>query len=1543
MEFRVSLIAAIVVALFTSTSFLTNQLSSEREAVGTPARVADEKGAHAFDSVGSFFTQNKGQVSEPVRYYSTGNPSVAFRDDGVMFVARLAGEGDARKGIEESEPQPDFPVRSAFEERHVAESFAYLLRFDGSNHVSPVGVNRLSFNSNLFIGNDSNKWRTDVPNYEEVVYHDLYDGIDLVYHMGKTGLKYELAVNPGADPEAMTMSYEGIESLQADAAGLSIHTPLGEMRDSAPLAYQGPGQLVDCGFVRRGAFSYGFSCGDWDRSRPLIIDPLLYATFIGGSNLDGAWQAVVDETGDAYVMGGTYSVDFPVTPGALFRSLGGSEDAFVAKLDATGSALLYATYLGGTTGYDSAYSIAVDSSGCAYVTGNTRSLDFPTTPGAFDRTSNSQDAFVVKLNTTGNALEYSTFLGGSLDDGGLGIAVDKDGRAFVTGYTDSEDFPMTADAWDATLNGYVDAFVAKLNPLGSGIEYATFIGGAESENARSIALDASADMYITGWTMSTDFPVTSGAFDVTYNDGQKDALVVKLNSTGELAYATFLGGSGLDEGFSVTVDSFGNAYVTGNTNSTDFPVTPGAFDTSYNGGWDSFVAKLNAAGCALVFATFLGGSGDDVGFGVALDDAGNAYVGGSTASVSFPITAGAIDTSLNGSYDVFLSVLTPAGDALVYSTYLGGDDSDGGASVALDAAGAVYLAGETESHDFPVTPGAFDMNLKGPDGFVAKLTLPLPPGVADLAVFPSDIVLSPLPPYEDDTTVQLNATIRNIGGNYTKSTSARFEDGVPPSPRIGAERPLPPIPAGGGWNVSVTWTAFPEGVHQICVVADPDNIVAETDETNNIACVPAEVLSPPDLVPVNLGVIPSSHLQDMTVAQVNVTVRNDGGLPAGGFDALFFDDLNANGMPDGGESIGSFPISGLVGHSQANVSVQWTATPLGGHRICAYTDPPPGTVTESNETNNVMCIDVLVQPGPILRPDYVPVSPLPLPPVKVGMSSRVDLSIQIYNQGNGTATDDATVAFSEQSSPPFSTFVLTPLAPAATSSRFTATWISPAIPGTYLVSVDVDYYDNVTEWDETNNVYTWTIEVVAGPVTSMVVGGPNCTSPAMVTYVKSVTPLDLFVLDQSGLGIRNTTYRIDGGVPINYTATGTFFLAGEGEHNVNWRSLDWAGNLEDVSSRMLRVDDTAPATILSIGDPKYLVGGNFVTSFTPLTLMAVDGGVTPVGLDLTEYRLDGGNWKTYSSSFSLAGEGAHILEYRSRDLLGNTEAIQSMPMVVDDTPPATAISIGEPKYLTGGNFVKSSTPLALSAADGGVGSNSTFYRLWDDSWSQWGDYSTSYNLAGRNGTWYVEFLSFDYLGNTEAVRNETLILDDTPPATTISSSAPFTLTAADEGCGVNVMMYRIDGGSWTVYTGGFTLPEGEHTIYYHSVDNLGNVEQERSLAVKPAIEVEVIYKPIVALMFAIVLLVAGVWSSKRRPWKGGKDRMAVVKAFLLTSMPFVLAEAATGMASFLTGQLSMPPLVGAGTAVDMAILLAGILVAIPRIVRIEPSGTGEVI
>ena len=564
-------------------------------------------------------------------------------------------------------------------------------------------------------------------------------------------------------------------------------------------------------------------------------------------------------------------------------------------------------------------------------------------------------------------------------------------------------------------------------------------------------------------------------------------------------------------------------------------------------------------------------------------------------------------------------------------------------------------------------------------------------------------------------------------------------------------------------------------------------------------------------------------------------------------------------------------------------------------------------------------------------PDYLPMNPLPSSPTTVGLSLPIQLSIEVLNSG-GFENVKATLAFHNESSPssPFLKVQVLPIPAGSTSGPFTATWTSPATPCACHVVANVDYYDNVTESNETNNNYTWTVNVVAGPMTYLSIGNPNYTSTA--TYVKSTTPLNLLILDRSGLGIRNTTYTIDGGAPVNYTAAGTFFLTGEGEHTVNSRSLDWAGNLEDVSSRVLRVDDVPPATTLSIGDPKYLLGGNFVTSSTPLTLLAVDGGVTPVGLDYTEYRVDGGNWKTYSSSFPLAGEGAHTLEYRSRDLLGNSEAVQSMQMVVDDTPPATAISIGEPKYQIGGDFIKSSTPLTLSAVDGGVGPNSMFYRLWGGSWSSWQEYSSSFNFAGRDGTWYVEFLSSDYLGNVETVRNKTLILDDTPPTTTISPAAPFNLTTTDSGCGVNGTMYRIDDGSWTVYSGGFTLGEGAHTIFYYSIDRLGNTEHERSLVIRPTTEVAVNYKPVVALLFAIVLLVAGAWSSKKRPWKGGKEKKSVLKSFVLTALPLVLVEAATGILSLSFEPLKIPPLIGWGTGVDCTLLAVGLLFLIARLV-----------
>jgi hypothetical protein len=328
------------------------------------------------------------------------------------------------------------------------------------------------------------------------------------------------------------------------------------------------------------------------------------------------------------------------------------------KLNPNGSSLVYGTFIGGSSG-DYGEGIAVDGGGNAYVTGLTLSSDFPTTPGAFDTSYNGDDdAFVVKLNPTGNSLSYGTFIGGSDSDWGSGIAVDGGGNAYVTGLTRSSDFPTTSGAFDTSFGGYRDAFVVKLNPDGSFLVYGTFIGGSDDEYSHGgIAVDGGGNAYVTGTTDSSDFPTTPGAFDTSL-DGYSDVFAVKLNPSGSLlSYGTFIGGSGGDKGWGIAVNGGGNAYVTGRTSSSDFPTTSGAFDTSYNGGYweyDAFVIKLNPDGSSLSYGTFIGGSSWDEGYGIAVDGGGNAYVTGTTYSSDFPTISGAFDTSHNGYYDAFV-------------------------------------------------------------------------------------------------------------------------------------------------------------------------------------------------------------------------------------------------------------------------------------------------------------------------------------------------------------------------------------------------------------------------------------------------------------------------------------------------------------------------------------------------------------------------------------------------------------------------------------------------------------------------------------------------------------------------------------------------------------------------------------------------------------------------------------------------------------------------------------------------------------------------
>ncbi|MFB3895653.1 MAG: SBBP repeat-containing protein [bacterium] len=458
---------------------------------------------------------------------------------------------------------------------------------------------------------------------------------------------------------------------------------------------------------------------------------LVYSTYLGESRI---YALAVDSNGNAYITGEANYPDFPVTPGAYDTTYNGGGSVFVTKLNASGSALVYSTFLGSMSA--NCMGLAIDNIGNVYITGLTWSNDFPTTSGAFDTTYNGNgDLVVCKLNTTGSALIYSTYLGGKSSEGyyNVDIVADNSGNAYVTGETYSTDFPTTPGAFDTTLNGQCDIFVSKLNPNGSTLLYSTFIGGSNDDIGSGIALDKDGYIYITGYTCSSaTFPTTSGAFDTSPNGGM-DVVVCKFNPTlSSLIYSTFLGGSGYDCGpngtVSIAVNDFGNAYIAGWTESFDFPTTPYVYQRTFGGEGSAFVTKLNSAGSGLVYSTYIGGEAyNKEGDNMALDVAGNVYITGYTDSTAFPITSNAYTTTFQGGpYDVFISKLNSTGTELLYSTYFGGNQLEYSTGIAVDNDGTAYISGYTESStDFPITTNAFDTIFHGRynNGFVSKLAL----------------------------------------------------------------------------------------------------------------------------------------------------------------------------------------------------------------------------------------------------------------------------------------------------------------------------------------------------------------------------------------------------------------------------------------------------------------------------------------------------------------------------------------------------------------------------------------------------------------------------------------------------------------------------------------------------------------------------------------------------------------------------------------------------------------------------------------------------
>jgi len=415
---------------------------------------------------------------------------------------------------------------------------------------------------------------------------------------------------------------------------------------------------------------------------------LVFSTYLGGSGDDNAYGISVNATGNVYLTGGTNSANFPVTPGVYQPSSGGLTDVFLTKLDPTGSKLLYSTHIGVGGEGIRGFGIAVDDAGSAYVTGNA-GPGFPTTPGAFQTGSGAfTSAYVMKLNPTGSAADYSTFLSGGNIDYGESIAVDANNNAYVTGYASSPGFPTTAGALQTALGGGTDAFVTVLNAAGSALLYSTFLGGAANDEGFKIALDPLGKVYVTGVTSSSNFPTTSGAFQTAFGGGNTDAFVAKVDTSkagaASLVYSTLLGGSG-DENFQpflrdiLAVDTAGNAYVTGATTSTNFP-TVNPLQASSGGGFDAYVAKLNATGSGLIYSTYLGGSGDDFGRGIALDSHENVYLTGQTSSANFPVTPNSFQAAFGGSTDAFVAKLIPI--SLSPSALTFGNQNVGGTSAA---------------------------------------------------------------------------------------------------------------------------------------------------------------------------------------------------------------------------------------------------------------------------------------------------------------------------------------------------------------------------------------------------------------------------------------------------------------------------------------------------------------------------------------------------------------------------------------------------------------------------------------------------------------------------------------------------------------------------------------------------------------------------------------------------------------------------------------------------------------------------------------------
>jgi Ca2+-binding RTX toxin-like protein len=647
------------------------------------------------------FIANAGQTDPNVKFQVKGaGHSIYFTPNEITFTA-----------FQKPTEPGNVPTNSATIRSSLANS---------NPNPTISGLEKLPGVANFILGEDSSQWQTNVPTFNGVVYQNVYQGIDRVFKGTEGQLKSEFLVAPFADPNQIKMNYSGVNNIRLrDDGALILETPLGELIDNAPIVYQdinGQRVNVPAAYNLLGNNQVNFSLGEFDPTQPLVIDPVLaYSTYLGGSASDSANRIAVDSTGAAYIIGTTVN-NFTTTPGAYQTTPAGQADFLVTKINPEGTALVYSTYIGGT-GNEYGIGIAVDSQGNAYLTGQV-DPGYPTTLGSFQPTATTYNAAATKLNVAGNSLVYSTFLGGNGSALGTSIAVDSNGNAYVTGPT-GNGFPIT-NASQPQIGGNIDAFITKVNPTGSGLVYSTYFGGSNRDEGQGIAVDSNGNAYVSGITYSTNLPLTNPV-QATIGGGQYDAFISKFTPNGARNYSTYLGGTGDDQGTSIAADSSGNAYIVGTTSSTNFPTVNPIQLLNAGGINDAFVSKLSAAGNSLIYSTYLGGSGDDKGYRIAIGNGNNVYVTGETNSTNFP-TANAIQSIIGGGRDAFVTSINSSGSALVDSTYLGGSGDDIGQGIAVDTSGSVYVAGGTNSNDLPTANPLQAVNGGGDsDAFITKI------------------------------------------------------------------------------------------------------------------------------------------------------------------------------------------------------------------------------------------------------------------------------------------------------------------------------------------------------------------------------------------------------------------------------------------------------------------------------------------------------------------------------------------------------------------------------------------------------------------------------------------------------------------------------------------------------------------------------------------------------------------------------------------------------------------------------------------------------